>query len=354
MSIRARHDVLSASARHWLVALSDPLGRAPKPTAALQPDELATIVEAAAAHGVLPAVARNLRAMIADHVGFAPGPRQPIENACAALDQRAVVVTGQSMLLLHHGRRISAALLRCGVPAAVVKGPVFADKLYPTPTDRSFTDIDILVPYDSLPMCNTILQDLGFAAMPSVLANGRDYEEYKWTLPAHPLVLIETQTDLIHSPSLRSRIRFRHSDLKAAGGGCSADATALLMIAAVHGAAGHQFDRLQPVVDVLQATRGAAGPVDIDRLIDVATHTGSSAAVQTALDLTADLFNEPCAAQLADAFRTTPWRRFRRRLVSPSVVLRAQSRNGGRDSWRRRALREAIRKIGKPITSTAN
>ena len=348
MSIRAGHDLLSSDAQHWLVALSDPLGRAPKPTQPLQPNELEVIVEAASAHGVLPAVARNLRTMAIDHVASAPNPQQLIDRACGTLDQRALAVTGQSMLLLHHGRRIAAAMLDQSVPAVVVKGPTFAHLLYPTPSDRSYTDIDILVSRKSLSVCSAILRELGFSAVSSPLDDARDYGEYKWTLPGHSLVLVEAQTDLIHSPSLRSGIRFRHSDLMAVGDGSSTDATALLMLAAVHGAAGHQFERLQPAVDVLQAVRGAAGPINVDRLVRVAGHMGGSAAIQTALDLTAELFNEPSARLLADAFRAVPWRRLRTRLVSPPVVLRAQTRNGGRDSWRRRALREIIRRTGKP------
>jgi len=351
MSVRAGHDLLSSCAKDWLVALSDPLQRAPKPGQPLQPDDLDVMVEAASAHGVLPLVARNLRALAADSrspvIAGLEAPRL-IERTCAALDERAVVLAGQSMLLLHHGRRISAAMQQQSVPAAVVKGPTFADTLYPMPADRSFTDIDILIPHASLQACSAILQDLGFSHAPSPPGNGRDYGEYKWTLPGNPLVLIEVQTDLVHSPSLRAGIYFQHADLMAAGDGRSTDATALLMLAAVHGAAGHQFERLQPLVDVLQAARGAAGSIDVNRLVRVAGDTGSSAAIQTALDLTAELFNEPLARAFADAFRAAPWRGLRRWLVSPSVVLKSQSRHGGRGSWRRRALREIIRKIGRP------
>ena len=69
---------------------------------------------------------------------------------------------------------------------------------------------------------------------------------------------MEVQTNLIHSPNLGTGIRLRYADLLAAGGGDPENATALLLLAAVHGAAGHQFERLQPAVDVLQAARGAA------------------------------------------------------------------------------------------------
>jgi hypothetical protein len=134
----------------------------------------------------------------------------------------------------------------------------------------------------------------------------------------------------------------------AAGDGDTEDATALLMLAAVHGVAGHQFERLQLAVDVLQAARGAAGPIDTRRLARVARATRALPTLQSALDLTALLFNEPAARDIADTLSPVPWRRLRRSLVSPSIVLRAQSRTATWDSWRRRALRDVIRRMGSP------
>ncbi len=100
MSVRAGHDLLSSCAKDWLVALSDPLQRAPKPGQPLQPDDLDVMVEAASAHGVLPLVARNLRALAADSrapvIAGLEAPRL-IERTCAALDERAVVLAGQSI-----------------------------------------------------------------------------------------------------------------------------------------------------------------------------------------------------------------------------------------------------------------
>ena len=53
-----------------------------------------------------------------------------------------------------------------------------------------------------------------------------------------------------------------HRRVMHAGNGDAENPTALLMVAAIHGAAGHQFERLQPAIDVLQAARGVAGPID--------------------------------------------------------------------------------------------
>lgn len=349
MSIRSGHKPLSSGAATWLVALSDPMGCTSRPTRPISSDELDVVVEAASAHGVLPAIARGLQTSPIDGPSIVGGDsaRLVLAAAVRTVSERAAVLTGQCLLLEHHARRISTVFADASLPAAIVKGPVFARRLYPTSADRSFTDIDILLEPAALDASSEILRTLGLVPAAGLLPSGRDYNEHKWIVPGKPFVLVEVQTDLIHSPRLRRGIRFRYADLLAAGDGDATDATALLMLAAVHGAAGHQFERLQPVVDVLQATRRMAGAVDARRLRRVATATGSAAALHAALDLTARLFNEPAAAELAGAFDVR-WGSVRRRLVSPAVVLRSQSRAARRDSWRRRVLREMIWRIGLP------
>jgi hypothetical protein len=46
---------------------------------------------------------------------------------------------------------------------AVIKGPVFARMLYPTPELRTFTDIDVLVAPAAAPRLATLLTGRGFA-----------------------------------------------------------------------------------------------------------------------------------------------------------------------------------------------
>ena len=270
------------------------------------------------------------------------------ENASRARS-RLVLLTGQSLLLSHHAQRIAKALAAEDLPAAIIKGPVFSRRLYPRPADRSFTDIDILVSSASLEATAEILHSLGFAPARSENRSDQDHGEYKWLLPGNDLILVEVQSNLIHSARLGNGIRFGFADLSAAGDGNTEDATALLILAAVHGAATHQFERLQPAIDVLQAARGAAGPINRVRLARIADMIGATAALQTALDIAAQLFDESEAREIANSLSPAPWRRLRRTLLSPAVVIRAQARSAGLDSWRRRAVREIIRSVGKPI-----
>ena len=349
MTTRAGHAPLSSDASAWLAALSDPLAQFDAPPRRIARSDLAVVNEAATAHGTLPILARNLRQLAARGVHIINGQdaKQLTEVTCKELDQRLVVLAGQNLLLLHHANRITSAFKCAAMPAQVIKGPVFARRLYQHPHDRNYTDIDILVDPDSIATTGEILSGLGYVQAEGPNRGGSENGEYKWLAPDNDIVLIEIQTNLIHSPNLGTGIRFNHADLIEAGNGDAEDATALLLLAAIHGAAGHQFERLQPAIDVLQAARGVAGPIDRNRLVRMARATGSLAALQSALDLAAGLFHDPAACELANELSPAPWRRLRQCLVSPHVVLRAQSHNAGYDSWRRRVYREIIRRAGK-------
>ena len=335
MSFRVGHLPLSSNGCAWLAALCDPqlAGRGPKrPIAA---HEVPVLIEAASAHGVLPAVARNIREVLP--VPAALDAQPDLAGVLQGIDRHLVLVAGQCLLLRHHASRIATVIAERALEACVVKGPSFARRLYPNPAERSFTDIDILAAPSAVDAVSEALRGLGFVESGERGTNAR---ELKWSLPGNEIILVELQTDLIHSSRLD--IRLTYADLLAAGAGDPEDATALLLVAAVHGVAGHQFERLQPAVDLLQAVRGAAGPIDAARLVNVAAATGASTALQTGLDLVSTLFNAKEATGLADLVKPAPWRRIRKALLTAPVVLRSQANMAARDSWRRRAIREIV------------
>jgi hypothetical protein len=351
MSYRDGHQPLTARARAWLAAGADPVVRRSLPGNPLSREELTILIEAASAHGVLPAVGRSLQYLCAEFgpsaIASDPNTSDCVAGVLCEIERRLVVLAGQSLLLAHHGRTIAEAFARDALPACIVKGPVFSRRLYEKPTDRPFTDIDILIDPAALGASARILGRLGFVPAPAKGPESRDPIEFKWFLPGNSIVLVEVQTNLVHSRNLGSGISLSYADLLAAGGGDPEDATALLLVAGVHGAAGHQFERLQPVVDVVQAARGAAGRVDRKRLAGVAAASGATFAVQSALDLAAKIFHEPAARELADALSTRLWRKLHGLLISPAMVFRSQARNAGRDSWRRQTFRDFIRRRGK-------
>jgi hypothetical protein len=135
-----------------------------------------------------------------------------------------------------------------------------------------------------------------------------------------------------------------YEDLLAAGGGDPRDATALLYLAAVHGAVGHQLDRLQYSVDICQAARGVAGPVDAARLASVTRRNGTVLPVVAALDLAGRLFQEERCIALADRLTPVYGRRAARFLLTPGSVLSAQAEGRAAQSWRRQLFREIVKR----------
>jgi hypothetical protein len=329
------HGALGLKALRWLPFLADPLCAARRPAGAVPFTQADGIVEAAIHHGVLPAVLRRLRS----DRELRSGPAGPAPYAADAL----LRMTGHALLLAHHGGRVAAAFARAGIPAVIVKGPTFAKRLYPDPSLRPFGDIDILVPDAGLPETRRMMPELGFRTADEGKRRGLDYHEEQWTLDGRPEILIEIQDDLVHAPSLR-KMSLDFQTLSDAGGGDAQAATALLLTAAVHGGIGHQFDRLRFLVDICQAARGAAGPIDSARLVDATKRSGTLMAVAAGLDLAARLFDEPAALRLADTLARSPLRRFVGALLPPHLVLRAQGPERARDSWRRKAAREIFKR----------
>jgi hypothetical protein len=157
---------------------------------------------------------------------------------------------------------------------------------------------------------------------------------------------VEIQANLIHSRKIGSAVGLSFDELLEAGDGDPEAPIVLLIVAAVHGAAVHQFDRLQHIIDVLQAVRNADGKVDAAQLQLAAQRVGATAALQTALDLTAEIYGDRYCRMLADQMHA-PWRALRRWLVTVDVILRARSVAKRRDNWRRRLLRLLLVVSGK-------
>jgi hypothetical protein len=330
---------LGARAAAWLLHLADPQRLVPPPPGAMPWDEAGAILDAAAAHGVLPAVLRGL-AQASRAAGGAGA--EALERA----RQRLAAQAGFALLLSRHAARVLAALAASGIGATLVKGESFARRIYPDPGLRGFTDLDILVAQQDRRAAGEVLARLDLVEATPDYRAGKDYAEGKWLLATDRSVMVELHGDLVHNPRLRRALHLDRAAVLAAGGGDAEDASALLLVAAVHGAASHQFDRLQHVVDVLLLARGAAGAVDAARLTRVAEGCRARTALGAALLVAARLFGDPAPAALARALGTGMAARLGAALIAPGTVLRAQTAARGRGSWRRKALRELLRAGG--------
>jgi hypothetical protein len=331
MSLRA--------AEAWLLALADAGGVSRAlPAKPLSAEGWAGAFGLAQYHGVLPAVTANLKRLMREHGAervvaasrATTDGRGTFEVALAGAEESLVRQAGLSLVLRRQQKRIMEALAGRALLAFVLKGAAVADRLYAEPGLRQFTDLDLLAREDAVPEVEAALEGLGYLPVPAPRRKyATGYGERTWRPLEGPGGSVEVHWNLVNSPALRRRVSVAYDDLQLEGGaeaGCAApvpSASSLLMIAAVHGAAGHRFDRLQILCDICQCARGAAGALDEAWLADAAARTGSARALKTALALAGEAFSEPRCHELLGrlgwAGPTGVWGR----LLTPAVVLRS-------------------------------
>lgn len=341
------HLPLNRDGERLLVHFADPVRRAPPNIPLPEPEQIKLLVAAADNHGVMPSLVRGLSDLIereAKRTG--ESETTALKAARSELETARLQVayqTGFQIKTLYHTRRVMAAFSASGIIGALVKGAAFAQRLYAEPSLRTFTDADILIPVEHRFEAAEIMRSLGFILSEFEDRKGKDYHEQKWLLPPRHDVMIEVHSNLVHSPKLRGSMSIGYEDVCAAGDGDCTDATALLFVAATHGAIGHQLDRLQHLVDVMQAARGVAGSIDEDRLARICERCGVTLAVAGALELAGKTFGEPRCINLARKLMPSPFSRLPGQLLSPGLVVRGQSQARGRGSWRRKLFRQALK-----------
>ena len=346
------HDTLTPAAEDWLIWLSDPSPVREPPRYSLQPRELPLLFKAAEMHGTLPSCLTKLkRSGIAELI-----VEKNAGEVRAAVDtwaERGVELVAVQMNLDYHGQRAERALQQAGLAFLRVKGKTFADRLYPTPGLRGYTDVDLLIPVQQRELVSAALSSLGFQYHAMKYRQGEDYFEDKWVIiQGAQEVLIEVHGNLVHNPRLRRYSSLDYADVLEAGGGEGSDATALLLVAGTHGAASHQFDRLQHVVDVLQCARGAAGVIDTQRLHSVTERRGLTFAIIAALYLAGRTFGEPRCTEIIRSLAPRAFDSLASHLLSGRMVIAAQSSARAAMSWRRKAFRQALRFSGRRTRAT--
>jgi hypothetical protein len=293
-------------------------------------------------HGVLPIMLRKLR-----EIGDAKLPKDPaLRQKLSELRDQATMATGQSMLLQYHGGRILKALAAKGVPARIVKGPVFARRLYSQVADRPFTDIDLLVDPASIAEANRTIGECGFE-LGSDEAESHELQEFKWLEKDNSSLLVELHGDLVHDSGMRRRLSLGFRDLQVIDDGEIDTPAALLTIAIVHAAGGHKFHRLQLCVDVLQGVRALKSPEEEARLLEAARMTGIELELATVLNVTGRLFGAPRAIELANRIKPDLSIRLAKWLITGNMLLRVNSREKLRSRLSRDAFRW-VQRLARP------
>jgi hypothetical protein len=222
----------------------------------------------------------------------------------------------------------------------LVKGSAIAKRLYPDPRLRRFTDIDLLAAPEALPPLAALLGKLGYVQFVEPGRAGTD--EWKWFHGDRPGVMVEVQTNLIHSRRLQGGLGLRYRDLVPSGDPGEAETpAALLAVASIH-AAGHQYERLLHVVDVLQAARHmtASNETELEQLL---ARTGGRLAAVIGLELAGRLFGEPKCMAVAKELGIVRGAGLGRWLIGHRVVTSTMNARRPLYAWRRSLYRELLK-----------
>jgi hypothetical protein len=335
----------------WLMTLADPKFQADNlPRQKLKAAEVAPLCVLSEMHGVLPATLQRLDCMLRNKPELllsAPGLNLEILAALQPMQKRLTERSAIALFLGAESRRIQLELRATGVEAILLKGIDFAGRLYAPPALRSFNDIDVLVRASQWDGVEATLARLGYLPHETPMKYARGYSERTWQHPAMPGAMVEVHDNLVNSPTVRRGVSVRLEDVPtqfASDGLLRATPTGLLIIAAVHGAASHSFDKVQHLCDVAQIVRGRAGPIDEAALRECLEKTGAGFSVALALDLTARTLNEKAAAELLARLKLRWPRRLARLLITPTLVARSQGTSRRAGSWRRQTLRQLLKR----------
>ncbi|MEM1378052.1 MAG: nucleotidyltransferase family protein [Pseudomonadota bacterium] len=302
------------------------------------------LLQLAHAHGVTPIILRKLDEL--DNQ-IEPEAHEIIE---AKRDQAFIEMMAK--ILDSHRTHIEIAMREASIPFSIVKGHTFRHALYKHPTDRPFSDIDILVPPDSLKGAQRVLEQLDFAQFKrGFLDKSEANREEKWGYKGDRLLLAELHTDLVHVPALRRRVQFGHEQMRIANDNGRRVNAGNFIVAIIHAAAGHKFHTLRLLVDVLQAYRALAD-ADIAHINEAIDDLKCHPEVTASLELISELFPSP---KLNESVQATLARLQLPKIavsVSRWAVLHAPTDKTGRSKINRHAFRHYQNMVARRSKAT--
>ena len=216
---------------------------------------------------------------------------------------------------------------------AVVKGPSFAESIYPRPFYRTYLDLDLLVRPEFVDELATILGDLNFYS-PQQQGEQGSSPETKWYLADNKSMLVEVHTNMVHSDRLRRVTSLAASDILDAPNAPSTQ----LMVAVTNGMVSDQFKRIFQLVDVVQAASKLGGVADEERFQSFAKLGGNGVFAFAALTIAGKLLDHPKSLEIAKEIGFSRWAKVCQTLTS-SVLLTAPYQDNSLPRWTRKLVR---------------
>lgn len=289
-----------------LCSLADPEAPAPR----LPVDTVEPLLRLARDHNVLPVVTRKLAA-------------QHSTAELKAAQSELTLLVGLSMHLRGIAAKVDRTIADRQLEAVIVKGPVFARQIYPAPSDRPFTDIDVMVSPSARAPIGELLTSLGYQLFRKPLLDHTEQnQEEKWIQPDMDALLIEVHGNLVHYQGLRRRISFGYAEFMTSGRGDAGAGLPQFFVAVVHASLGHKFHQLRLLVDVLQAFRRLPSD-ELALLPEMARRLGLALESRLCLELIAELFGVTAASSAAGRIAGGSASSLASRLVDGDAVLAA-------------------------------
>jgi hypothetical protein len=211
----------------------------------------------------------------------------------------------QSMRVRRHAKDIQRTLSHVGIPAVILKGPDFADHLYPDPHLRPTLDVDVLVPRHRWADAGAMLEATGHTEKPGqpgpFLATGL-LSERTWLFPLPGGdIEVDLHWSLVHLPEFRKQASVDYWNLDwrwLPDGTGELTSASRFVIAAVHALYHHQFDRLLLLIDLQLAGRSIPSAPDQQAVRVMMERTNAHLAVNVALQVTARFLGDPAIEHL--------------------------------------------------------
>ena len=271
------HDTAAVSQSLCRCLSGDP-GTARAELRALSDDEWAELVRQSIRHG-LAAILHRLVATIHSEGTVPSTARRSLEDlyllsalkSRSAFEQLAVVLSAFEM------QRI---------PTIVLKGAYLASHVYSDPAERSFEDLDLLVPPDDLERAHLTLSELGYAAIPSVGVDYGPLHHHFPPLAKKALLPIELHRRLTRKRPLDEAVWSRARSIRVAGGEALALSKEDLVIHLCLHAASHKLEiPLRMMLDLHRVLGGSPRGIDWDRLVRLAQESDAGPFVFVGLSL---------------------------------------------------------------------